>query len=132
MINENKPIFPLGKHTLVTQGDHYPIEEQYAANKFEKETAELERLKQLCPKCGEDFDNPKGYLGCVCLACSDVKITAKPRLVIVINGGCVVNVYASQDQAVEILDRNDLEEQSPGPWVDVIVKESTTGLKEIY
>lgn len=54
------------------------------------------------------------------------------RLVIVINGGCVINVYASQDQAVEILDRNDLEEQSPGPWVDVIVKESTAGLKEIY
>jgi len=56
----------------------------------------------------------------------------KPRLVIVINGGCVVNVYASEAHEVEILDCQDIEKQSPGREVDAMVKESTSGLKEIY
>jgi hypothetical protein len=61
------------------------------------------------------------------------KPISKPRLVIVINGGCVVNVYASEEQSVEIIDcdnlcdelQNDVAEQE-------FIKISTTGLKEIY
>ena len=58
----------------------------------------------------------------------------KPRLVIVINGGCVVNVYASDPQQVEIIDCDNLKgiEGVISFDTDSIIKESTTGLKEIY
>jgi len=54
----------------------------------------------------------------------------KCKLVIVIHGGCVVNIYASVEQEVEIFDCDDFEwtKDSGNEEID----KATTGLKEIY
>lgn len=53
------------------------------------------------------------------------------KLVIIIRGGCVVNVYGSVPEKVEVIDLDDLQELH-ATAIESILTEAKEGLSEIY